>query len=317
MDHFEFYPYLQDCATFLEKTQDQPTDVMLAHMVRLQGVVDRINKTLPRGDNPGMVASETRVPTYMAMKVLQAELADRKAAWPDGLRNNTTLILQHYAAEVFLYETTMIEYLRERCPMDQLQTLEMLNNCLLSIKAYLALYRTIPQWQYPYLPFTTWMQCGLVLQAAIELLFFEQLGWDLPYARAQLDLLSFIDFEMGGIQAIVNMRGTSSAAKTFEGTEMKDIFQRFLRRKINMKNAYEQRVAAEAQTPGAEAPVPPPPLQDWSFAGAATAFPNMEDIYMGGLYYDFENGFWQDYGVGPSTWATVGSGVGAPEPFLS
>lgn len=308
MDHFEFYPYLQGCADSLEENKDQPSDVALAHMVRLQSVVDKVNKALPRGDNPGFIGTETHVPTYMAMKVLQSDLADCKASWPDQLKNNTTLTLQHLAAEVFLYETVTIEYLKKRSPMDKMQTLEMLNNCMLSIQAYLSLYRTIPQSHYAYFPFTTWMQCGLVLQAAVELSFFEHVGWDLAYVRSSLDLLSFIDWEMAGIQAIVNMRRTG-----VETLDNKDIFTRFLRRKQNMKSAYEQHIAAELQTPGTDQSGQPP--QDWG-AMAAGAFPSMEDIYMGGLQYDFETAFWQDFGLSQGTWPTGANGISAPGTFL-
>ncbi|KAF2093207.1 hypothetical protein NA57DRAFT_81545 [Rhizodiscina lignyota] len=298
MDQFDYNEYMEDCCTALEQAKQVPTDVQLVYMVKLQRIVDCIGKAFPRGENPA-IKTNPQVPAYMAIKVLQSELYNFKKTWPDELQHNTILLLNYYGAEVYLYETVILEKPEDLGgPMERLQVLEVLNNCLVTIKNFTDLYRTVPQSHYLYFPFTTWIQSGLVMQTACELAFFDHPGWEVPYIRAQLEIPSFLDFELNGLQNVINMRRTHEM-----GVSNKDIFHRFMRRKLNMKSAYETRLSAEA----ADKQGRPDEL---TLQSAPTILPSMEDIYMGGLYYDFDNAFWQDFGISSGTWA-AGMGTGA------
>lgn len=304
MDQFDYNQYIEECCNALEAAKQVSTDVQAAYMVRLQRIVDSISKAFPRGENPA-VETRIRAPMYMAIKTLQNELYEFKKTWPDELQQNTILLLHYYSAEVFLYETIFLERIDGKsAPMERLHTLEILNNCLVAIKNYEEIYRTIPQSHYAYFPFTTWIQSGLVTQTACELCFYDHPGWELPYIRAQLDIPRFIQYEMNSIQSIINVRRTPEM-----GVANKDIFHRFLRRHINMKSAYESRLSSETEAQSSHAQGQENVTMS-STTPAAALLPSMEDIYMGGLYYDFDNAFWQDFGLGAGNWASLGTGTG-------
>ena len=275
----------------MERAREAPTDVQLVYMVKLQRIVDSIGQTLPRGENP--LVKGPQIPTYMAIKTLQHELYEFRKTWPEELQQNTVLLLGYYSAEVFLNETVLLEKPDSPSgPMDRLECLEILNNCLISAKSFLDLYRTIPQSHWPYFPFTIWIQAGLVVQTANELAFFDHPGWDRPYIRSQLDVPSIVEFQLSGVQNIINIRRTQEM-----GVSNKDIFHRLLRRWSNHKSAYESRLSAETERKSTMSQ-----MDVNKNANVPAVLPNMEDIYMGGLYYDFDSAFWQDFGMGVGAW---------------
>lgn len=289
VDALEFNQYIDDCCRSLEDANEYPTDAVLTHMCRLQRIADSVVRAFPRPEAPTK-PGVPKVPTYLALKALQSELYSFKDKLPEPLKENHMLQFNYYATEVILYETILIDTPSSPTPMDKLQVLEMLNNCLVAIKAFFELYRILPQAHYAYLPFTVWIHSGMVLQVACELAFFEFAGWDLPTVRREMDIPSMLDFELRGLNEVLAIRGTVE-----QGQEHRDIFNRFRKRKQNMKSAYEARLAAEtATTQQNDMPMPPAPQ-----------IPSVEDMYMGGLYYDFDNTFWQDFGIASNNWAGV------------
>lgn len=299
MDPFEYNNYVDECCRILEDAREYPSDAVLVYMCRLQRVVDSVVRALPRPETPAKPGAP-KVPVYMALKALQTELYAFKDSLPEPLKDNHMLLFNYHATEVVLYETILIETPSADSPMNKLQVLEMLNNCLMAVKAFFELYRAVPRSHYAYLPFTVWIHSGMVLQAACELAFFDYAGWDRSQARSEMDILGVLEYEMAGLHDVIATRGT------FEnGLEHKDIFHRFMKRKQNMKSAYEVRLAAETSATRQQNDVA-------MTAAPAPQIPSVEDMYMGGLYYDLDGSFWQDFGLVSNNWA--GPSMVSPPP---
>ncbi|KAL1624206.1 hypothetical protein SLS54_004136 [Diplodia seriata] len=82
-DSLRYSAQLAGVCRHLEEAQEYPTDQYLVYLVRLQGIVQRIERKVPIDD----FTTDTMIPIAMFVKALHGELDDFKKSLPADLAN--------------------------------------------------------------------------------------------------------------------------------------------------------------------------------------------------------------------------------------
>ena len=90
LDALRWTPYLEECITALGEKEDQPTDKLLIHLVKLQLIVEKAGHA-PWHEQRDDPHGSARVPPVFYAKALQARLQDFKANIPVDIQKNGML----------------------------------------------------------------------------------------------------------------------------------------------------------------------------------------------------------------------------------
>lgn len=82
----------------LEEAQELPSDRFLVYLVRLQRIVQRIERKVPIDD----FTAETMIPIAMFVKALHSELEEFKESLPADVAENGKQVAQHPNAQIIV-----------------------------------------------------------------------------------------------------------------------------------------------------------------------------------------------------------------------
>jgi hypothetical protein len=84
MDPFRDTSHIESCCRTLTEASVDERDILLAHLVRLQMITEKIVRTFPRW----RPQTDMRAPIAMVLRTFEAELAEFKASLPAALMQN-------------------------------------------------------------------------------------------------------------------------------------------------------------------------------------------------------------------------------------
>ncbi|KAL1649921.1 hypothetical protein SLS58_001297 [Diplodia intermedia] len=245
-DSLRYSAQLAGVCRHLEEAQEYPTDQYLVYLVRLQGIVQRIERKVPIDD----FTTDTMIPIAMFVKALRGELDDFRRSLPadlanqcesDTLATSATMWLHYYSAEIYLYEISLSSLPGTPQYGDYTyRRLEMLNGCMHAAKAFIDVYYQIPPASLINVPFMHFAQLTSTIIALSKLTRLECPGWDQAYAQ------EFLDF--GGIMMKMSARyeeGRAVAEVPLADNPLFTFFARKLRF-IKAWNEAKQKGTAEA-----------------------------------------------------------------------
>ncbi|KAF9635717.1 putative trna processing endoribonuclease protein [Lasiodiplodia theobromae] len=194
-DSLRYSAQFADVCRYLEEAEEYPSDRYLVYLVRLQCIVQRIERKVPIDD----FTADTMIPIAMFVKALHGELNDFKKSLPADLADHPTMWLHYYSAEIYLYEISLSSLPSTTQYGDYTyRRLEMLNACMHAARAFIDTYHQIPPSHYINMPFMHFAQLTSTIIALSKLTRLECPGWDQAYAQ------EFIDF--GGIMMKTSAR---------------------------------------------------------------------------------------------------------------
>ncbi|KAK7720627.1 hypothetical protein SLS57_005406 [Botryosphaeria dothidea] len=204
-DSLRYNAQLAEVCRNLEEAQELPSDRFLVYLVRLQRIVQRIERKVPIDD----FTAETMIPIAMFVKALHSELEEFKESLPADVAENgkqvarrpnaqiivlnqilaDLLWMHYYSAEVYLYEISLSSLPNTTQYGDfAYRRLEMLNGLMQAAKAFMDLYHNHPTASYINVSFIQFSQLTSTIIVLSKLTRLECPGWDLEYAK------EFIDF---------------------------------------------------------------------------------------------------------------------------
>ena len=87
LDALRWTPYLDECVAVLAGNEDLPTDTLLAHLIKLQLIVEDVGRA-PWHEGYDDATGSARAPPTFYLKALQAQLHAFKAKIPPGIQRN-------------------------------------------------------------------------------------------------------------------------------------------------------------------------------------------------------------------------------------
>lgn len=202
-------PYLGECLGILEESKDYSTDVLLAHLVRVQLICNK-GTTSMWDDIFGDAANQ--VPPNFYAKSLKSQLDDLERSIPAELKSNgmrisplmnhlpsnshsVILQLHIHATAITIHSHCLISTppLPYSDPAGQLQRLESLWATFTAVKSWLGVFLSLdafPLARYPHVSIATLTQLGHCLAALYRLTSFESpdVSWCGERVRAELDI---------------------------------------------------------------------------------------------------------------------------------
>ncbi|KAF2084098.1 hypothetical protein K490DRAFT_4250, partial [Saccharata proteae CBS 121410] len=189
-DSMRYSAQLDDVCNYLEKAAEYTSDRHLVALVRLQHVVQRVERKVPFDD----FTPDTMIPISMFVKQLHTELSHFRHTLPPDLAQNTTLLMHYYNAEIYLYEISLSPLPPTTQYADfAYRRLEMLNACMHSAKSFMSVYAQLPNSSYYNLPFVHFSQLTSAIIALSKLSRLSCTGWDIAHANAFIDFPSLLD----------------------------------------------------------------------------------------------------------------------------
>ncbi|KAH8820184.1 hypothetical protein F5884DRAFT_763176 [Xylogone sp. PMI_703] len=241
LNAFENTAYVEDCCRLLMERSEDLSDSLLVYLIQLQGIIERIVLILPRDTRQ----ANLKAPVSMIVKSKEDELKAFKSSLSDEMKQNTVLLMHFHAAEVYLYEIGLYDApFRQEYKSDNTRQIETLYSCVMSVKSYFDAYHRLPMSDYAYLPFTIWIQSGLVLLTSAKLALFEHSAWDVTHVRSILNVPELINYEIRCIEEVIEQQPCDQ-----DIPQQRDIFKGFLERMRKLKFEYESRVTDELALP--------------------------------------------------------------------
>ncbi|CAD6586535.1 MAG: hypothetical protein ASARMPREDX12_002379 [Alectoria sarmentosa] len=178
--------YDKECLTVLAESKEHPSDVLLAHLVKLQLVVERLRQA-PWHDGHGDPTGLARAPPAFYLKALQAELQDIRVKLPPEIQRNDILLLHLYSTEVRVHE---IAFSKAPAVINSpgFQRLDGLYACLHATKSWWDVFLAFPPASYVGFSapiFTQMAHCIIIL---FRLLTFDDPVWDRGLVRDTANL---------------------------------------------------------------------------------------------------------------------------------
>jgi hypothetical protein len=260
-------PYLDECLRQLEKTRDNPTDLLLVYLVRAQLISNEASCS-PWNDIVGEATVNSLPDLYL--KTLKSQLDDLKRSIPPELQTNgsnpfVSQLLQQNSL-THLPETLQLHLLHtvlnihehsliisppkniSSDPSRQLQRLENIWTCFTTIKSLFEIFLSLdhfPPSCYPQISMAIAAQVAHCLAVLFRLSTFESfdVSWDRQLVRQELDL--------GEIARLLADRwGAVPAAAGLDmsglGENEVDLWNISKKRFLGIANWWETNVAAAA-----------------------------------------------------------------------
>ncbi|KAK3945221.1 hypothetical protein QBC46DRAFT_371581 [Diplogelasinospora grovesii] len=109
IDSMKFSPYIQQCLRELQESKEYETDTILATMVQLQHLTEKIAEVNNTRDDLPHVLGIPRAPVSAYISTFQSELDKIKGSLSKSLRNNKYLMVYINSATMRLYEPPVID----------------------------------------------------------------------------------------------------------------------------------------------------------------------------------------------------------------
>ncbi|KAF2144124.1 uncharacterized protein K452DRAFT_267286 [Aplosporella prunicola CBS 121167] len=189
-ESMRFTAQLDEVCRDLEQAKEYPSDRYLLELVRVQRIVQRIERKCPVDD----LTPDTPLPVAMFVWSLDGELKAARKALPPDLAQDTTLLMHYTNASIYLWELSLSSLPATHTYGDfTYRRLLMFNTLLQSSQAFMAHFRALPPSDYYDLPFVHFSQLTLATIVLSKLSRLDFPGWDLEYARARIAFSSTMD----------------------------------------------------------------------------------------------------------------------------
>ncbi|KAF8246624.1 hypothetical protein K440DRAFT_661906 [Wilcoxina mikolae CBS 423.85] len=229
LNALRFTQRIEDCCQALAEAAEYSSDVDLVHCVRLQNIAEKISQYFPYGEP--FAAQTPNLPLEMYVKALQTELQAFLNGLSFNFQQNPLLLMQFYNVEVHLYEIGIHDPYHTHASQTEnlpLRRLEILYDCLVSIKNYFEVFFTLPYTRYFGFTFVEWTQMSYVLVIISKLSLLQDPGWDLAHVRHMVDVSTVLGRSITRFQDLKSLKGGNGSG-----------FTRFLGLMQRMKAWYE------------------------------------------------------------------------------
>ncbi|KAK8223547.1 hypothetical protein IWX49DRAFT_206218 [Phyllosticta citricarpa] len=204
-DSLRYSAQLDQCCRQLEEAQEYSSDRFLVYLVRLQRIVQRIERKVPIDD----LTPETTIPIAMFVKSLHGELLEYKKSLPPDMAKHRSILLHYDSAEVYLYEISLSSLPSTSQYGDYTyRRLDLLNACMLSAIQLLTHFTSkIPAALFAHMPFLHFTHFTSTVVALSKLMRLDWPGWDKTYAQSTISLSARIEtaaqrFDTGRAEAV-------------------------------------------------------------------------------------------------------------------
>ncbi|KAK8172326.1 hypothetical protein BKA80DRAFT_340058 [Phyllosticta citrichinensis] len=190
-DSLRYSAQLDQCCRQLEEAQEYASDRFLVQLVRLQRIVQRIERKVPIDD----LTPETTIPIAMFVKSLHGELLEHKKSLPPDMAKHPSILLHYDSAEVYLYEISLSSLPSTSQYGDYTyRRLDLLNACMLSAIKLLSHFTSqIPAALFAHMPFLHFTHFTSTVVALSKLTRLDWPGWDKAYAHSTISLSARIE----------------------------------------------------------------------------------------------------------------------------
>ncbi|KAH8660104.1 hypothetical protein BX600DRAFT_467243 [Xylariales sp. PMI_506] len=259
--------YMEKCCEALLEAQDQPTDILLVSVIRMQRVLLQANSMFPEKG-----PSEPRTPLAgtdaLAMVTIRQRVEDIMAQVPDYLRTSY-LLRSHYHSVLARIHEPVIYMLPSPAPTHQILTrTQALWDCLLAIKSVYELLASVPAELQSALSFVLFSHLSFANVTLSRLALTKDQDWDPVAALKNADMMRVMQclgdqFEMA--DRLGGLRYKTS-------TDGKGFFRRLADKTNWVKGWYHKRLPQLAgETPS------PFPVSDVVMTGSTPIYNPAED----------------------------------------
>lgn len=187
-----FTPYLEECLNLIADSNDQPTDKLLAALIRVQLIANSLQS---EGWNQtySLSSGGSQLPRSHYTQMHKMQLDDMKRTIPADIKDNSVLRFHIIATELCLYEHYLIPPQSTLSPLEQARHVDGLWSCFNTVRAFFDISlasNTIPLTDYLYLSISLYTHMGHALVALFRLSTFESehVPWNRQYIISQVDL---------------------------------------------------------------------------------------------------------------------------------
>jgi len=224
---------------------EHESDLLLVALVRLQSIIEAMYRNISLRTH---ATDDQRAPTWMYIKSVKSDLEKLWASLPASLQSNTLMILGYQSAELYIFDPSLQKSLFPTSPSNPANAvrLDMLYSSLISTKTLLDSYLIQPV-SYSAFSALDLGQLGHGMSNLLKLSVLEEPGWDLAYVRQTMNLSYYFE------QIISKFEAVGASLSAMQPVPTKDNFPTGCARAMRrVKNWYEAKVAAEAQTVAGE-----------------------------------------------------------------
>ncbi|KAJ4299001.1 hypothetical protein N0V90_004245 [Kalmusia sp. IMI 367209] len=158
--------YTEECCQVLERAEDHLNDAYLVHLIRLQRIVGKVDKTVYKDGLDEDV--EMTAPLSMAISVFEDEVAAPKYAHPHSLVQGMLFNLALKMLQLHLYKFAVED---NYFPNSSYATLRanLLLACLSTTETLLETFCDLPDWAILSLPYAYWGMVGHAIKICTRL----------------------------------------------------------------------------------------------------------------------------------------------------
>ncbi|KAJ5085829.1 hypothetical protein N7532_010600 [Penicillium argentinense] len=183
VDALRWTPHMEESLTILMEAKECPDDELLVTLVKIQLVMDKVYHLRRDGDN--------QAPSLMYTKSIQAQLESVKNQTPPHLKEDRSVLLHYYTAEIIIHEAALRDTPSVTSP--ELHRLESLCACLQAAKSWFDTWLPIPGELYLGIPFTMYFQFSRALVTLYKLSTLDDPAWDRNMVRNTANILEILD----------------------------------------------------------------------------------------------------------------------------
>ncbi|KAF2188998.1 hypothetical protein K469DRAFT_564970 [Zopfia rhizophila CBS 207.26] len=191
-----FTRYTDKCCRILEEAMENPTDIYLVRLVRLQQKADRIGEILYTEELD--TVSGMSAPLAMDISSLESEVLEIGRALPLEIPQAALLLISYNTLRLYLYKIALDDQLFLTSSISTESTFpsttytifrnNLLASCLATIKSMVSLFFALPTRIIFSLPYPTWGQIGHAMLILSRLSEVKHDTWDPAYVSSELDI---------------------------------------------------------------------------------------------------------------------------------
>ncbi|KIN05469.1 hypothetical protein OIDMADRAFT_153650 [Oidiodendron maius Zn] len=190
-DTLRWTAYSNECLRVIERQKEFASDELLAHLVKLRLISERMVDTpctgaIMEGDC-GMT-----LPVVFYLKSLESQLRDFKSTISSALADNKTLLMELHNTELAIHGIGLSQA-SDIFSGPHNMRLECLYACFNAIKAWFDVFLSIPPAQYVGFSALLYRNLTHCFVAIYQLSTFEHPEWDLGFIRENLDVVLFLE----------------------------------------------------------------------------------------------------------------------------
>ncbi|RAH49980.1 Zn(II)2Cys6 transcription factor domain-containing protein [Aspergillus brunneoviolaceus CBS 621.78] len=192
VESLSWSPYLEECLTVLEDTNEAPGDALLVGLVKLQLIAAKVARVWAQSGDGKTDEGTRMIGPFVAS--LNMELAAVRHQAPAHLKTNRIFQTMASHAEITINELTLLRTSTVPIATDtDLQTLNHLFQCVEAIKSWICTILQFDAAEYVGFPFPVWKQFRTVVLVTLRLGALEDPAWDTGLVRRSVDLPGVLD----------------------------------------------------------------------------------------------------------------------------